>query len=293
MQFYVDEESAGHRFHPLVDGTVPVERPQPPGIMGHEVQIQFVHHLVIIHPRGKDVADKPVQQRTAVLEEELSGDCIVAGDKALDDIVFLPGAILEVAPEAQLRVPLNTRLYLYDEAEWGSYKNHRYATVTYSPSWKTCPRDTVLVSAQLHVGGTVQVEGALYTTASGANITGEDSTAHVVFVNGAAPSDVIYQLTGDFENRQYTAQPVTSAALRNDDGSLRQTVEAEAGESFIHKYGLWRSINDLDTMTNLNTTGVSPLDSRGRVVIRHNTPYILLPDGRMYTILGVPAKKED
>jgi len=210
------------------------------------------------------------------------------------DIVFLPGSILEVAPESQLHIPLNTRLYLYDEAEWGSYKDRRYATVTYSPSWKTCPRDTVLVSAQLHVGGTVQVEGALYTTASGANITGEDSTAQVLFVNGAATNDVIYQLTGDFENRHYTAQPVTSAALRNNDGSLRQTVEAEAGESFIHKYGFWRSINDPDTiLTDVNTASISTLDSRGRVIIRHNTPYILLPDGRMYTILGIPAKKED
>lgn len=210
------------------------------------------------------------------------------------DIVFLPGSVLEVAPEAQLHIPLNTRLYLYDEAEWGSYNNRRYATVTYSPSWKTCPRDTVLVSARLHVGGTVQVEGALYTTASGAEITGEDSTAQVVFVHGAASNDVINQLTGVFESRHYTAQPVTSAALRNDDGSLRQTIDAEIGEAFIHKNGFWRSINDPDTMlTDLNTTSLSERHLHGRVIIRHNTPYILLPDGRMYTILGIPAKKED
>lgn len=45
--------------------------------------------------------------------------------------------------------------------------------------------------------------------------------------------------------------------------------------------------------TDLNTTSLSMRPLRGRVIIRHNTPYILLPDGRMYTILGVPAKKED
>jgi len=198
----------------------------------------------------------------------------------LRDAVMLPSSQMEIHENAQVHIPETAHLYVMDEAEWINYKNERYTTITFSPSWKECPRDTVVVSARIAVSGSVQVEGALYTTAGGADIIGNDTVAgEIRFINGAAAEGVVYQMIGDYDNHSYLGQPVLSASLRNADGSLTETTDAQPGDVFAYKEGRWSNGKE----TGLGTPGT---ETQGRVVIEGQTVVIESPDGTRYTVVG-------
>ena len=200
------------------------------------------------------------------------------------DLALLPGCLMEVLPQAQVHIPSGTKLYVYDRNQWCDFNNKSYITVSYSPSWNTCPRDTNLVSARIVVGGGITVEGALYTTESGADILGCDSVeGQITFVNGAYGNGDVYQLTGSFENYWYAQQTAIPAALRNADSTYVYTLNAEAGDTYIYHEGLW-----LVPHTTVATTPVHST-SRGRLVMREGTIYVQTPDNRIYTLLGISA----
>lgn len=211
---------------------------------------------------------------------------------AMHDVAMLPGCIIEIDEEAQMHIPANTNLYLYDDEEWGSYSDKRYSTVSYSPSWSTCPRDTILSSARIIVNGTAHIEGAMYTTKSGADIIGSDiAEGHIVFVNGAAGNGMVYQLTGTYESHQFTSQTASNAALRNADGSLTHTSQAVAGEIFTYSNGRWAGETGQDTAS--MGTILQEVPSPRRLILLGNTFYVQARDGALYTLLGIPVKKED
>lgn len=220
----------------------------------------------------------PVGTNTTI--RALSGTLLVPHDMAL-----LPGCIMEVLPQAELRIPDGIKLYVYDREQWGSFNHKDYLTVTYSPSWNTCPRDTNLVSARIVTGGDITVEGALYTTVSGADIIGCDSVAgRITFVNGAPEEGTIYQLEGFYEDYWYTPQTAISAALRNADSTCVYTSDAEAGDTYTYHEGAWH----VPHATTVATTPVHST-SRGRLVMREGTIYVLTPDNRFYSLLGISA----
>lgn len=238
----------------------------------------------------------------------------------LHDMAMLPGAVLEIADSAELHIPDKARLYLYDRDRWGRFADKLTPLVTYSPTWDTCPRDTLLTSARMRVGGTVRVEGALYTTEGGADIVGCDtSEGQVLLVNGAAAGSVVYQLTGTNAEHQYTPQTALSAALRNADSTLIPTVNAPVGERFFYTQGRWvpeKGTNPdtipvdtipvdtipvdtipidtipVDTMPRMALTQPAAL-SCGRLVWYNGGLYIITREGSMYTLLGLPVKKEE
>ena len=218
------------------------------------------------------------------------------------DAVLLPGCRVDIAPDAELRVLPDARLYLYDVQQWGAFSSIPAAMVSYSPSWTSCPRDTFLSSARMEVGGAVIVEGGLYTTQGGADIVGTISDeGQVLFVHGASPQDDIYQLTGTYANHQYTSQTATSAALRNANGTLTSTADARPCELFTYSQGRWKTagiITPDPVVTNqpVLIPDATPDDrhttnQRGQIILSNSTLYILTPDGSCYTVFGQPCNR--
>ena len=206
----------------------------------------------------------------------------------MHDVALLPGCVLEIAPEAQMHVPANVSMYLYDKQEWGTYAGKRYSTVTYSPCWKVCPRDTILSSARMVIGGTARIEGTIYTTESGADIVGnEEDAGKVIFVNGAADQGMACQLTGTPEAHQFTSYTAINAALRNADGSLTHTAQAVNGEVFSYSQGRWTGENE--------GTGLvgQTIRNTGRLILRNSHLYVQARDGALYTLLGNSIRKEE
>ena len=168
----------------------------------------------------------------------------------LHDVVMLPGTKVSIAEDAQVIIPPDVSVYLYDTAQWGAFSNKRYSTVDYSPSWDSCPRDSVLQPACVHVNGRIAVEGAFYTTAGGARICGSDSThGTIFFARGGAGNGVVYQLTGNATEYAYTSSEVSSATLWNADSTFTQTGNAMAGDEFRYADGQWTSTHAMRCMS--------------------------------------------
>lgn len=211
------------------------------------------------------------------------------------DVVMLPGSIVEVDSTAELAIRDNARLYLYDEADWGQYGSKRVTTVTYSPSWNTCPRDTVPDAARLVVNGIVRVDGALYTTETGADIIGTDAAAgQIIFPHGAADSSMIYQLVGNSQEYHYQASVTGNAALRNSDGSLTHTDDSRPEEIYTYQEGTWKSNRSTpeDPGTGDTPTSIEPNPHTliERQVILQNGQIYILRNDRIYTVTGQEVK---
>lgn len=182
--------------------------------------------------------------------------------------VLLPGSEIEINKTATVVINSGQNLYLYDKDQWGKYVyNGVYGQkVLYSPSFpatngkpnqreyagSTTATNDKLNDATMFVKGTFDVQGALYTTAGGANIysTKEDAGT-VKFSSPAEGSGSVYQYhTFVFGKipvvnisylKDYTKQeaPCTSAKLKNEDGStysggdgFSETAGTQAGQSF-------------------------------------------------------------
>ena len=196
------------------------------------------------------------------------------------DAVMLPGAEVHIAPEASVTIPQKVNLYLYDIAQYGAYNDHPFYSVAWTPSWTTCPRDSVLTSAQMEVSGTVYVRGALYATAGGANITGSDKEEGIVdFIVENRSTDAVYQLVGNYDSYSFAKSPVTCAPLRNADGTKVQT--GHKGQ-YRYKASKWLCPND-------EQEGLHPLNAHAAVRKRIDAYgcHIILPNGEKYNLLGV------
>ena len=126
-------------------------------------------------------------------------------------------------------------LYLYDQAEWATAAK----PVKYSPSWKNgvCPRNTAASSmkdAAINVSGRIQVDGAIYTTTSGAAIYSDEINTGTIEFNAAAGSkNKIY--TSPTDGTKY--KDITSAKLRNggvNGSSFTSTSTTINGDTYAY-----------------------------------------------------------
>ena len=227
------------------------------------------------------------------------------------DVLMPPGAQVEIDQEAGIHIPENVRLYLYDTDQWGWYgtSERAYATISYSPSWEVCPRDTILSDARMEIGGTALVDGALYTTEGGAAIVGKDSAAgQIIFTHGALPNGTVYQLTGTYDAHQYTASTATMPALLNADSSRTSTNKALEGAIYTYTNGVWFSADTIvDIIPDTIPTDTIPVviedsiegltipygNRQAKRIMRNGIIYILTPEGGCYTLLGLPGRKEE
>lgn len=199
------------------------------------------------------------------------------------DVSLLPGAQVEVAPGAQAIIPQNTKLYVYDIDDWGTWADQKQSTINYSPSWTICPRDTMQPSARMIIGGELTVEGSLYTTEHNAEILGTDEVdGQIFFVNPPRQQDSIYQVTGGGFDFVYTGAALNSAVLMNADSTFVATQGIKAGALFTYQDGHWTcppgSFEGIE-----NTSSSTP---SGRLILQNGQLFILLPDGQRFSLLG-------
>ena len=199
------------------------------------------------------------------------------------DVSLLPGAQVEVAPGAQAIIPQNTKLYVYDIDDWGTWADQKQSTINYSPSWTICPRDTMQPSARMIIGGELTVEGSLYTTEHNAEILGTDEAdGQIFFVNPPRQQDSIYQVTGGGFDFVYTGAALNPAMLMNADSTFVATQGIKAGALFTYQDGHWTcppgSFEGIE-----NTSSSIP---SGRLILQNGQLFILLPDGQRFSLLG-------
>ena len=154
---------------------------------------------------------------------------------------LLPGVRANIAQGAEMIISNGNSVYVYDRDEWvaNNYTcNGKFVPVQYSPS-KTYKRtDADLLDAKVCINGTLTVNGAIYTTAGGADICSENGG---MFVQATAPGSETktYQYTQSGSSVTAHEIAITPAKLRNADGSYTETAKARAGLTITYENGKW------------------------------------------------------
>lgn len=175
------------------------------------------------------------------------------GDVSLSNhVCFIPGSKLTIKKEATVIIPDKQRAFFYDQDDWSSYSGYWFYP-GYSPSWKKNPRlvlgsnsSVKMPDAEVLVEGTLDIRGAAYTTAGGANIHSTRENAGRVKFTAAAPastsdvasnqnknqSSTLFQMIGG--GPDYEGKKLTSAKLKNEDGEYTLTTGTAAGDIYAY-----------------------------------------------------------
>lgn len=185
------------------------------------------------------VAGVTVDSKGYVLPINNNVDIVItSGTTTIEkDAALLPGVTVLIAKDAELKVASAASLYVYDDAEWskdyvlGSNSSGIHP-VRYSPSGKG---SRGIADAKVDVNGVLTVAGAVYTTATGANITSSEKTGKYAQVGAPGTSNKTYQFKQNSE--EYIGVDITAAKLKNADGTYTETKEAKAKETFTYCKG--------------------------------------------------------
>lgn len=163
---------------------------------------------------------------------------ITSGTTTIEkDAALLPGVTVLIAKDAELKVASGASLYVYDDAEWSpnyvcgknSFGIH---PVSYSPSGKG---SRGIADAKVDVNGVLTVAGAVYTTATGANITSSEKTGKYAQVGAPGTSNKTYQFNQN--SGEYIGVDITPAQLKNAVGAPTLTAGSSAGDTFTYCTG--------------------------------------------------------
>lgn len=184
---------------------------------------------------------------------------IIANDGEIqitNHVCFIPGSKLTIKKEGTLTIPSGQRVFFYDQDDWLSYGGYWFHPY-YSPSWKVNPRVAIIgdkskikmPDAEVLVEGLLNVGGAIYTTAGGANIhSTRENAGKVKF--GAAPPDptaATGETTGNTTLYQwkasgpkYDGKALNPAWLKNENGkySTPTTANTSAGDTWVYMKSL-------------------------------------------------------
>ena len=155
---------------------------------------------------------------------------------------LLPGVQANIAQNAEMIISRGNSVYVYDRDEWiaNNYTcNGKFVAVRYAPSKAYNRKDADLLDAKVNINGTLSVNGAIYTTAGGADIC--SSTGTGVYNQQSAPGTETktYQYTQSGSRVTVHAIPITAAKLHNADGSYTETKDAAAGTTINYLDGVW------------------------------------------------------
>lgn len=229
------------------------------------------------------------------------------------DAALLPGVTVLIAKDAELKVASTASLYVYDDAEWSpdyvwgskSFGSSGICPVSYSPSGKG---SRGIADAKVDVNGVLTVAGAVYTTATGANITSSEKTGKYAQVGAPGTSNKTYQFNQ--ESNKYIGVDITAAKLKNKDGSYTETAKASAGQTIPYCTcptcgGKWLKdfaaiIDSTDNKTTYHPTLQEavkqfPQDSNGNTYIKmlHSTTENITTDKDLYLDLNGCTVKGD
>lgn len=133
------------------------------------------------------------------------------------DVALLAGSVINIAEGATVQVTEGNSLYVYDQDEWtkANYaSNAKFKRARYSPTRTYTRTNNDLVDVKIDVNGTLLSDGAVYTTAGGADIISSQGTGKVTFTSGAGTEENTYMYK-DYTT-DYDTIPITSAKLHND-----------------------------------------------------------------------------
>ena len=209
------------------------------------------------------VASVTVDSKDYVLPINNNVDIVItSGTTTIEkDAALLPGVTVLIAKDAELKVASATSLYVYDDAEWSpnyvwGSKTIGICPVSYSPSGKG---SRGIADAKVDVNGVLTVEGAVYTTATGATITSSKGTGKYAQVGAPGTSNKTYQFNQN--SKEYIGVDITAAKLKNADGKYTGTAGSSAGATFTYCTcttcggGKWTNTNDLQVAAINDSTG--------------------------------------
>ncbi len=174
---------------------------------------------------------------------------IIANDGEIqitNHVCFIPGSKLTIKKEGTLTIPSGQRVFFYDQDNWLSYGGYWFNPY-YSPSWKVNPRvatigkntSVKMPDAEVLVEGMLNVNGAIYTTAGGANIHSTRENAGKVKFGAALPaattatgetegSNTLYQWKAG--GPKYDGKALNPAWLKNEDGTYSKPTNENTSE---------------------------------------------------------------
>lgn len=157
------------------------------------------------------------------------------------NLSLLPGSRIIIEQDATCTVNNGISLYVYDQDNWANFCSHTNKTFipAYFANSRTYTRTNAdLVDALVCVNGTVDASaGYIYTTAGGANIY---STGTGVIKTTPGTETKTYQLV---QGTGYTEIPITSAKLKNADGSYVDTSSGADTYTYELATGVWHNQN--------------------------------------------------
>ncbi len=171
-------------------------------------------------------------------------------------VCFIPGSKLTIKKEGVVTIPTGQKAFFYDQDNWLSYGGYWF-NPGYSPSWKVNPRVATIgdktkvkmPDAEVLVEGLLNINGAIYTTAGGANIHSTRENAGKVKFNVALPaataatgettgSTTLYQWKAG--GPKYDGKALNPAWLKNENGSYSKPTSANtnAGDTWTYMQSL-------------------------------------------------------
>lgn len=165
---------------------------------------------------------------------------VVSGTTQItQDMALLAGSVVNIAEGATVQITQGSSLYVYDQDEWtqANYaSNAKFKRVPYSPTRTYTRTNNDLVDVRIDVNGTLLSDGAVYTTAGGADITSSQGTGRFILTNGAGTNTATYMYKDYTTN--YDTIPITSAMLHNGsryvdtDEEYTTTDDTTAGSTY-------------------------------------------------------------
>lgn len=211
----------------------------------------------------------PIMQNTTIN--------VKRGTTTIDQsLCLIPGSQVIVDKGATVKIANGKSIYVYDRSDWvykewdietidvGGQKKPKYINSGFtlggsdfrpeyytpsrsSDSWKSHFTTADMQDVKFDVNGTLNVEGKLYTTKGGADITSSLGSGKVVLTNAPTGDVKTYQY---MQSRQTNYNPSTKkyeknvpdykeilanpARLHNADDSYRETAKASAGATFTY-----------------------------------------------------------
>ena len=156
-------------------------------------------------------------------------------------MVLQPGAKVEIKSDATITISSN--VFLYDQTEWGPYAGPSYYFHNYGNTYGILTTHKnrgngkskdLLDDAQFIVDGQLNITGKLYTTASGADIMGNDG-GRVQFSAIPTSSSSIDAFTGNGD-KVSGGVAANAANLHNEDASYTKSI---ASTTFHNVHGRW------------------------------------------------------
>lgn len=160
------------------------------------------------------------------------------------NIELLPGVEINIEDGAAMTIPSGNSIYVYDNADWGNFTGSaKKYPLDYVAARNGAPVARNLVDAKIDVNGTVNVEGKLYTSAGGADITSSQGTGKILFAT--APGTANATVNEMENNKTKTAVTFNPAKLHNgensplDDYTLSAGIPANTTVSWDTQYNGW------------------------------------------------------